>query len=71
MNFLLNVCVNWQNRLMLNALHNMEVWDSISLVLLQLNLCSISSIEVQGVEEGDCEHGEVFGEGFEVSQKRR
>lgn len=70
MNFLINLCVNWQNQLMLNVLHSMEVWDSLSLVLTQLNFCSISTIGVQGVKGGLCEHGEVFGEGFRRFTKK-
>lgn len=72
MNFLINFYVNWQKQLTLNVLHSMEVWDRLSLVLIELNLCSISSVGVQGVEGwrgGLCEHGEVFGEGLAVSQR--
>lgn len=60
MNFLINFYVNWQKQLTLNVLHSMEVWDRLSLVLIELNLCSISSVGVQGVEGqggGLCEHG--------------
>lgn len=53
MNFLINFCVNWQKQLTLNVLHRMEVWDGLSLVLIQLNLCSISSVGIQ-VWRGGC-----------------